>query len=982
MLEKDTEINLMEKLEQLGYKRRTDIRNIKDIEQNFKSHLEKINKETLNNKQIPEERFQNDVVRLIKSNSLVENSKLLKDKVRFVQGSGQHDLRLSFFDVENIDNNIFEFSNQVNLSDNSFGFREYNRGDVTIFMNGIPIVQIELKNARVEIDEAFNQISRYKKQSFDNDSIFKMLQIFIVSNSTITKYFSNHSDIDKKFMFYWTDKENNIISNIIDFADAFLNIKTLFKMITKYMIVNEKISMVLRPYQFHAVESILNHIESVKDLNEKITNLDERQSVLNGFVWHATGSGKTVTSFKTSQILSKNKNIDKVIFLVDRLDLNAQTFKEFKKFTDIEDENDLKESKNCKILYQQLINSENKIIITTIQKLSRLLNNEKKYKLDDDLVNKKIIFIIDECHRSQFGDMHKNLKRTFIKSILIGFTGTPIFESDKINNLSTQRIFGKNLHRYMMVNAIRDNNVLKFNIEYIKGLRNKMEPSQDIEVEAIDKEGYYMSDQHVNAIVDYLYKINKIKTKDGYFSSMLVASDIESAIRYFWKFRERHPDFRVATLFSESDKTINEDYVLSDDNNESEETINTNEFDTNQNTNDNKIFLTDLEKIINEYNKLYDKKFDKNDFKAYSSNIQNELSIDAKGHPKIEMIIVVRMLTTGFNAKYLNTVYLDRKIKGYEIIQTISRANRIGPNGKDIANIVSFKTPKYEIDDAIVIYNDNNSIDYILSQDSIDNIVDILNLELAKLQALWPDSDSILNETSDEKKKEFVNLMKYINKLINNASSFIEYDWSKVEISSDKLESYRGVMRSFKNDINNSINKESILNDVDFDLDILEVNEINTDYILNKLSEVKKSLDGKLLIAELNKVHERIEKSGLKSKYKLLEEFTTHLISEISDDEDKDLIDWKTIDFVQLHKDFKMRKISPKISQFSELNGLDKEGLINVIEQTEEGKKNDKTINDFESEIKQIIINKSLTTIERNKLTKEIKNFILEISNY
>ena len=968
-IEKDIENELLQKLEQLGYKKREDIKNISDIEQNFKQHLERINKNILNNEKIENNKFQSSVLKNIKNKSLIENSKLLRDKIRIEQSLDFNDLRLDFFDKNDASKNIFEFSHQVSLS-SSNNSREGNRGDVTIFMNGIPIVQIELKKNGVDINEAFNQINRYKKQSFDNNSIFKMLQIFIVSNSTITKFFANSSEISKKFMFDWSDKDNNKPSNILDFAEEFLKIDTLFKMITNYMIVNDDITMVLRPYQYYAVESVLNHYEKSKLLNSQITDLDERQKILNGFVWHATGSGKTVTSFKTAQLLSSNKDVEKVVFLVDRLDLNVQTFKEFKKFMDDESEDDLKESKNCKILYQQLNDNNRKIIITTIQKLSRLLKSENdNYKLDQNLLSKNFVFIIDECHRTQFGEMHKSLKRAFTKSILIGFTGTPIFEGETDNYLSTEKIFGKNLHKYMMIDAINDKNVLKFNIEYCKGIENKMEPSNDVQVEAIDEDGFFKSDKYLDLIVDYIYKINKIKTKDSFFSSMLVTADIETAVRYFYKFREKYPDFKVAALFSESDKNneYDEDVV--------NKTICLTPDQYKMNFNNSKVSSdtsTNLEKVIVEYNKLYNKNYSKKDFKAYSNNIQNELSIDNKfGHPTIEMVIVVRMLTTGFNAKYLNTVYLDRRMKGYEVIQTISRANRIGHESKDIANIVSFRTHKNAIDSAIALYNNSSSLSSIVSNESLEDVMDNLNTNLEKLKIKWPTIDSILNCVSDVEKKEFIELMKTINRLLIHAKSFIKFNQLDVNISIEDLESYRSVMKSFKN--LTKVNKDSILAEVDFNLDILVVDEINTDYILKKLTELNGLEDKKPLIKELEKISSKIKASGLSSKYDLINELIEATKSKLNDD--------KSVDIWNSYIDLKIEKVEPKIEDFAKNFGIDENGLNKIIKMYDEGKKNDKTINDFENEIIDSIINKEIGILEKRRKIEETKNFILSLES-
>lgn len=403
---------LLYKLNELGYKLRTDIKTDKDIENNIKYHLERLEwlkDNKLKNQTLSDIEFQTYIINIIKNMDVYSAAKKFRD-IFTVKRPNRENIRLACFDLENFDNNVFEFSNQIKSE------RKYvNISDVSLFMNGFPICQIELKRSNVDIFEAFNQIARYKVETFDNN-INKFIQIFVVSNKETTRYFSNNRKVKKEFIFPWSDESNNPKNNLFEFVDSFLNKETLFKLITKYIVLEEtKLIKILRPYQYHSVEKILDHINNTNELNNKLVDLDQRSKELNAYVFHATGSGKTLTSFKLCELLRKDPNISKVIFLVDRLDLNIQTINEFNKFA----EDDLDETENTKKLSHQLKNSNSKLIVTTIHKLNRLIehndNNQYKFIKDNkELVNSNIVFIIDECHRSQFGDSTKTLEQLLL----------------------------------------------------------------------------------------------------------------------------------------------------------------------------------------------------------------------------------------------------------------------------------------------------------------------------------------------------------------------------------------------------------------------------------------------------------------------------------------------------------------------------------------------------------------------------------------
>jgi len=922
------EKNLMANLENLGYMSRLDIKTDKDIEANIKLHMER-----LNNVLLTKEEFETYVLKVIQNLTVFEAAKKFRDK--FVIKRGTHDnLRLSCID-ENNEKNIFEYSHQIKSKS------DYkNIGDISIFMNGFPICQIELKRVDVEINQAYNQIMRYKYENFDKN-IFKFIQIYIISNDLFTKYFANHNGsfkLNNSFMFFWSDSENKCYTGLEEFSKSFLNKKTIFKLITKYTVFREatKEIVILRPYQYHAIESIINKINSTNKLNNEIKDLYERAKKLNGFIFHATGSGKTLTSFKTFQILSKELNCNKVIFLVDRLDLNSQTMEEFKKYSNDE----LDQTESSSHLEKQLKDPNIPLIVTTIQKISRLLkkNNELYRKQNSDITNSNIIFIIDECHRTQFGDMHKIIRKTFLKSRLIGFTGTPIFSASSHNMQTTSDIFGEELHRYMMANAISDGNVLGFQVEYASGPRGKMSCGDDIdkEVESIDKKEFFSSDKYIDKIVDFIALNNQKKTL-GEMKSMLTTSSIKNAIKYYKSFRSRHPKFKIATLFS---------YIDNDEN-----------IAINQHS------KHELEKIIKDYNSLYKKDYSTNRFKEYSRSIQNDLKNE---FGEIELIIVVEMLTTGFDCKDINTIYLDKELKTHKLIQTISRANRVYKPNKRFANIISFRTFKKDFDYAVGLYNDSQTVGYV-EKETLENFVIKVNDEIKKLKTKWPVPGDIINLTS-EIKKEFILSIRSINRLLTIVLTYINFDFKDVLITREEWEKYKQVQKYIAEQVNFNLSKDSILDNIDFELDFT-VDKIDVDYILSLANEIK--INSKNFDDQISEIMEKIQKISLKPKRLLLESFIREWIIKMKSQEHNL---WKENEVPENFADHKIKNIIPIIDDYAIEHNLDSEKLKFIIKKYQF---EDKNINSYLSEVRDCII-EEMGLLSKNKLIENINLFILK----
>jgi type I restriction enzyme R subunit len=503
--EQELEQNLCDRLVAMGYEP-VNISNADQLKANLKTQLEKHNHVILNNEKLSDEEFRKVLNHLDKGN-IFERSKTLRDKMLLTRDDGSP-LYLEFLNIEHWCQNQYQVTNQI-AQEGTYK----NRYDVTLLINGLPLVQIELKRRGLELKEAFNQINRYQRHSFTADNgLFQYVQIFVISNGVNTRYYANNRKQEYKKTSYWADAENNLITQLDDFTDSFLEKCHLSKMICKYIVLHEsdKVLMVLRPYQYYAVEAI---IKRVKDTNK------------NGYIWHTTGSGKTLTSFKAAQILKNLPTVHKVIFVVDRADLDYQTSKEFNHFSPDCVDN----TNNTSALVRQMA-GENTLIVTTIQKLNTAIKNPRHEEAMETLKDKRIVFIFDECHRSQFGETHKNIVKFFNQAQLFGFTGTPIFaenaSSNALGKRSTIDLFEECLHKYVITNAIADENVLKFSVEYWGKLKRK--DGSLIKEPITDKE-FFENPDRISMIVDWIIENHNRKTHNKQFSAILCVSNIDTA---------------------------------------------------------------------------------------------------------------------------------------------------------------------------------------------------------------------------------------------------------------------------------------------------------------------------------------------------------------------------------------------------------------------------------------------------------------------
>ncbi|CAH0335388.1 Type-1 restriction enzyme R protein [Flavobacterium sp. CECT 9288] len=789
---------------------------------NLKSQLEVFNETTFTAKEF------DAVLNHLSKGNVFEKAKTLRDRFQLTKEDGTS-FYVRFFNAEDNSKNLYQVTNQISL-EGSYK----NRFDVTLLVNGLPLVQIELKRSGIEIKEAFNQINRYQMHSFwSNHGLFQYVQLFVISNGVNTKYLANNKLQSVKQTFFWADANNKNITELPEFTAAFLNPNQLGKMIAHYIVINEthKVMMVLRPYQFFATEAIIHQVKNSND---------------NAYIWHTTGSGKTLTSFKASQILMELPEVYKVVFVVDRKDLDYQTMNEFNAFK--KDSVDVTD--NTQSLVRQLTDNT-KLVLTTIQKLNNAISERFSGKIEG-LRHKKIVFIFDECHRSQFGETHDRITKFFEKSQLIGFTGTPIFaENASKNDLgkrTTKDLFGNCLHKYVITDAIRDQNVLRFGIEYVGKYKNKSNAFIDIEVEDIDKQEVLDSEKRINKIVDYIIAYHDQKTFNKDYSALLAVSSIDNVIQYYDLFQQKKEagahDLRIATIFT---------YGTNEDSEEAQDYLPSDEVDFDvlaekPTTYQSKHTRDKLEKYIGDYNKMYNTSFstkDSQQFENYFKNISQRLKDREKenfNHEKdrLDIVIVVNMMLTGFDAKKVNTLYVDKNLKQHGLIQAYSRTNRILGEQKSQGNILAFRNLKKATDDAITLFSNKEAIEVVTMPD-YEAIAEKFDEALKLLREITPTYQSVNDLKNEEEDAQFVQAFRKLMRAMNVLQSYTDFDWEDLGIDEQEYEDYKAkyldIYQKVKQDTEKQ--KTSILDDIDFELELIHTDQINVAYILRLLAQLK-----------------------------------------------------------------------------------------------------------------------------------------------
>lgn len=840
--ETQLEEDLITRLNGLGYAS-VSITDESDLLLNLKDKIEE-----LNDIKLSDTEFQR-ILNILGKGNAFERARLLREKKQHILRDDGESLYFMLIDQEDVSNNSYQVASQVSIKG-----RYLNRYDVTLLVNGLPLVQIELKKRGADLKQAFNQVIRYKKDSYSSGyGFFQFIQLFVISNGVNTKYFANNRKLLYQQTFFWADKDNNRLTNLTAFTSEFLNHDHLMDMIFTYTVLSaENVSMVLRPYQYYAVKRL---VEKVMLSNEF------------GYVWHTTGSGKTLTSFKASQILTKLESVDKVCFVVDRKDLDDQTNKEFNKF----EPGSVDGTPDTRSFVKQFKDPKNKLVVTTIQKLNKAIKGRFKGTMDS-LSDQRVVFIFDECHRTQFGETHKAIRSFFSSAQMFGFTGTPIFAENAIKNdlgkRTTRELFGECLHKYVITDAINDDNVLKFNIEYIGKYKKKSDQIfPDIDVEAIDEKEVLDSEERLSKIVDYIIHNHKVKTSKQHFSSIFCVSSVPNLIKYYDLFKQKDHNLKIATIFS---------YQANE------------ELDFDENEVISASSRDKLEEFLGDYKEMFGVSYttkDGNSFQNYYYDVARRAK--HKGE-KIDILLVVNMFLTGFDSPPLNTLYVDKNLKYHGLIQAFSRTNRTY-EGKSHGNIVCFRNLKEATDDAIALFSNKDAKDVILMRPYSEHI-DLFNKVLERLKEHTPTIESVDYLSDENEESRFVRTFRELMRIQNTLSTYSEFSFSDLGIDEQEFVDYRSKYYDIYERVRreNSKEKYPILDEIDFEAELIHRDVVNRDYILKLLREYTMIEDEKVRELKLKKIKEIISGNiQRKSKRELIERFIEkHSLSTSSDDID------------------------------------------------------------------------------------------------
>ena len=838
------------------------------------------------------------------------------------QPDGSNTFRnIKLIDKDDIHRNSLQVINQYVVEDGS----RPNRYDVTILVNGLPLVHVELKRRGVDLKEAFNQINRYQRDSFwAGSGLFEYVQLFVISNGTFTKYYSNttrNAHVRKtqelrsknsqktsgsfEFTSFWADEKNNPIYDLVDFTATFFAKHSLLNVLTRFCVFTaEKELLVMRPYQIAATEKILQRILIATYDKKKLGTL-----AAGGYIWHTTGSGKTLTSFKTAQIASKMPEIDKVLFVVDRKDLDYQTMKEYDRF----EKGAANSNANTAILQRQLEDPNCRIIITTIQKLSRFIAKNKKHPVFEA----HVVLIFDECHRSQFNEMHEAITKAFKRYHMFGFTGTPIFPQNSSSNglphlKTTEQAFGDRLHSYTIVNAINDQNVLPFRIDYIKTMKEKEGVRED-QVWGIDTDKAFMSPENITNVTKYILEHFDQKTKRnsfyklkdkrvGGFNSILATASIPASILYyneFMKQMESLPEdkkLKIALIYSygQNEAELEQEGFMTEENSDDTTGLDATSRDC-------------LERAIKNYNEMFHTSFDTSSEKF--QNYYKDLSMRMKNR-EVDLLIVVNMFLTGFDAKTLNTLWVDKNLRMHGLLQAFSRTNRKLNSVKTFGNIVCFRNLEENTNESLALFGDEkaggivvlrNFEDYYNGFDDENGKHHLGYSELVdELLREFPVGQPIVLE---EKQKLFAKLFGNLLKAVNLLQCFDDFK-DKVLISERDMQDYQSMYIDVYNKFRNreKHDKEDITEDVVFEIELVKQVEVNIDYIMLLVAKYHDEHSGnaEIRLSITKAIDSSIE---LRNKKDLIENFIDSLTPEVTD------VDVVWHEYVQRQKEQELESI-------------------------------------------------------------------------
>ena len=922
--EAQLERDLIKALTEQGYEY-LNIHTEQDLVENLRVQLQRLNDYTFTDSEW--QRFFNDVIANQNEGIEAKTAKIQEDHIQVLKRDNGETKNIYLIDKRNIHNNYLQVINQYEENKGNHDTRY----DVSILVNGLPLVHIELKRRGVQLKEAFNQIDRYQRDSFwAGSGLYEYVQIFVISNGTNTKYYSNTTRFNHikeqerskskgkktsnsfEFSSFWADSNNKVITDLIDFTRTFFAKHTLINVLTKYCVfTSERMLLVMRPYQIAATERIISRINVAHNYKQYGTTQG------GGYIWHTTGSGKTLTSFKTAQLASRLDYIDKVLFVVDRKDLDYQTMKEYNRF----EEGAADSNTSTSVLQRQLENRDKnggyhdyRIIITTIQKLSIFIQKNKNHPI----FQQRVVIIFDECHRSNFGEMHNAITKNFKKYHIFGFTGTPIFAQNASSGgdmrlKTTQQAFGDKLHTYTIVDAINDENVLPFRIDYVNTLKTK-EDILDKQISAIDRERIMSAPERVSAVVKYIlehfdqktkrssyysYRVaqnieqmasakkgevkeNKMTQKLAGFNAMFAVASIDMAKAYYNEFKAQQAHLpeaqrlKIATIYSYGANEEEIDGILVEENPEST-------------TNLDQPSRDFLEGAIKDYNQMFSTNYDTSSDKF--QNYYKDLSLRMKNR-QVDLLIVVNMFLTGFDATTLNTLFVDKNLKQHGLIQAYSRTNRILNSVKTYGNIVCFRNLQQETDDAIALFGDKDAASIVLLKDfkSYYEGYDAENGKhcygykelVEQLQEQYPDGYKPLGE---EEERRFIALFGSLLKSINVLQSFDQFEGQQL-LSDGQMQDYQSNYLDLKDKWRkkNKGEKEVVNDDIIFETELIRQVEINIDYILLLVKNYHDSnCKNKEILVSISKAVGA--SMYLRSKKELIEDFVASVNADTDVDE-------------------------------------------------------------------------------------------------
>lgn len=921
------EKHLIEQLSHMGY-RFVRMGNHDDLLTNLREQICKVNRDKLveakGEASLSDSEFERVKNRLL-NHTVYESAKILREKWILDLDNGES-VYLEFL-TNDYERNTYQVTHQVTMDkEHVEDVDQTNRYDVTILINGLPLVQIELKRPGVEINEAINQINRYRTKSFFG--LFKFIQVFVVSNSVQTKYFANENDLDKRggvrrilksLVFYWTDENNKRINTLAEFASVFFTKNAITELLCDYFVVKESEPdlMVMRPYQIFAVKAALRRV-LIEDMN--------------GYVFHTTGSGKTLTSYKLASILRDSGKIEKVFFLIDRADLDEQTVDEYNSF----EEGCVDNTENTRSLVSSLKDSSKTLIITTIQKMATALRSGKYDAVLDEYADRKCVFIIDECHRSQFGKMHASIKRRFHNANFIGFTGTPIFKQNKgSNDRTTADVFSVPndpeagtadskacIHRYMIKEAIADGNVLPFSVEFMRSIAVEKTGDETIDADRLDDADYcrrhnidvgalYHDEKRIanisDDILEHLAQHTRPEGTDVY-TAIFAIDKIKYLMAYYRRMKahrlawdpETNPDgFRIAAIFTfQANEELDE-------------------------AGEDKYSRDELQECMDDYNAMFGTDFDVSNFDSYRKDISNRMK--QKDLPQIDLLLVVNMFLTGFDSKPTNTLILDKDLKWHSLVQAYSRTNRVDKKTKRFGQIVTYRNIKKAQDDALALFSgDGNPDDYLLQ--SYDYYVAEYRKQVEALRNIAETPDDAGYLQSEDDQRSYVFAFRRLMGTLATLKTFSRFDWEDLDVFMDEqtYTGYKSWYLEFYDRQKRDPKDNPVLADVDFEIELARTDRINVVYILHLLKDVDRTDEEEtakavdLILREID----RSDNERLRVKRGIMKEFVSKRFYELPPD----------ADIETAYHDFERDSMQARIEAFATENGLDERLVGEVVQ--------------------------------------------------